>query len=50
MDEPNSWAGVVAALSAVGLYISPENADKITTIGMTLVGSILTFLDDRSEV
>lgn len=43
LSENSTWRGIVLALAAFGITISPENAAKITAAGFAIVGLINIF-------
>lgn len=46
-SEPSTWRGLVWALAALGLTISPEQSAAIVTAGAAVAGAIGVFTRDR---
>lgn len=40
LSEASTWRGIVMALTAIGIQISPELMTQIITVGVGLVGLI----------
>jgi len=45
--EASTWRGLVALLTAVGVAISPEQADAIVALGLAVIGAIGVFAADK---
>lgn len=40
LREPSTWRGILAILTACGVMISPEQAEKIIAGGLALIGIV----------
>ena len=40
LSEPSTYKGIVLALTGLGLYVSPELAAAITSLGLGITGLI----------
>lgn len=45
--EASSWRGLVALLTAVGVTLSPEQAEAIVALGLAVIGAIGVFTADK---
>ena len=45
--EASTWRGLVALLTAVGVSISPDQADAIVALGLAVIGAIGVFTADK---
>lgn len=45
--EASSWRGLVALLTAIGVTLSPEQADAIVALGLAVIGAIGVFIADK---
>ena len=45
--EASTWRGLVALLTAVGVSISPEQADAIVALGLAVIGTLGVFTADK---
>lgn len=50
LSEPSTYKGIVLGLTGLGLYIRPEVAAAITSIGLGLTGLIGIFAADPAPV
>ena len=48
LSEPSSWRGIFAALTGVGIAISPDQAASFTALGLAIIGVIGVFTKDRA--
>lgn len=47
LKERSTWAGLTALLAAVGLALTPEQAEAIVAAGLALGGAIFAFTKDK---
>jgi hypothetical protein len=48
--EPSTWRGLIAMLTAAGVYIKPEAVEVIVTVGLGLGGLVgVAFADSRPK-
>jgi hypothetical protein len=47
LDEPSTWRGFIALLTAAGVALSPEQADAIVATGLALIGLFGVFTKDK---
>jgi hypothetical protein len=47
LKEPSTWTGLALGATAVGVQVSPELQDSITTLGIGAAGLISAVLPDR---
>lgn len=47
LDEPSTWRGFIALLTATGIALSPEQADAIVATGLALIGLFGVFTKDK---
>jgi len=47
LSEASTWRGVFAALTGLGIAISPENAAAYTAVGLSIVGLIGVLTKDN---
>jgi hypothetical protein len=47
LKEPSTWTGLALGATAVGVQVSPELQDSITTIGIGAAGLLSAVLPDR---
>jgi len=45
--EASTWRGLVALLTAVGVSISPDQADAIVALGLAVIGTLGVFTKDK---
>lgn len=45
--EASTWRGIIAVLTAAGVYISPAQADAIVALGLAVIGAIGVFTADK---
>jgi hypothetical protein len=45
--EASTWRGLVALLTAVGVSISPDQADAIVALGLAVIGALGVFTKDK---
>ena len=38
LKEPSTWRGIVLAITAFGVSLSPEQVESIITVGLLLTG------------
>lgn len=50
LSEPSTYKGIVLAITGLGLYISPELAAAITSLGLGITGLIGIFTADPAPV
>lgn len=48
-QHASTWKGLVALITAAGVTIEPVLADKIVALGLSLIGFIQVFIDDRNK-
>lgn len=46
LKEPSTWTGMALGATAVGVQVSPELQDSITTLGIGVAGLISAVLPD----
>lgn len=44
--EKTTWAGALALVTALGIYLSPEDIALITSIGTAVAGAVLVKMRD----
>lgn len=49
LNEPSTWRGIVAILTAFGMTITPEMAEKIVALGLALIGIINLIRTENAE-
>lgn len=49
LNEPSTWRGIIGLLSALGVVLSPEQADKIIAAGIALMGLVNVFRKEKKE-
>ena len=47
--ERSTWVGITAIASGMGLYLSPEHIELITSLGIAIAGLIATMTKDTKE-
>lgn len=47
LKEPSTWTGIALGATAVGVQVSPELQDSITTLGIGAAGLISAVLPDQ---
>ena len=47
--EASSWRGLVAILTGLGVALSPEQADAIVALGLSVIGAIGVFTADKKS-
>ena len=45
--EASTWRGLVALLTAVGVSISPDQADAVVALGLAVIGVLGVFTKDK---
>jgi hypothetical protein len=45
--ERTTWLGLVSVLSALGIGLSPEQADAVVALGIAAGGLVLTFFPEK---
>lgn len=45
----STWKGLIGLVTAFGVVLSPEMAEKLIAFGMAGVGFIQVFIDDRNK-
>lgn len=51
LSEASTWRGIVLALTGLGVYVSPEAAAAVTSLGLGLAGLIgMCFGDPAAPV
>ena len=40
LSEPSTWRGIVLALTALGIVLSPDQADAIVAAGLAVAGLV----------
>jgi hypothetical protein len=45
--ESSTWRGAVALLTALGVTLSPEQAEAIIALGLAVIGAIGVFTADK---
>lgn len=50
LKEPSTWRGIVAFLTGVGIYLSPEQQAAIITGGLAIMGILGAFFPDKIGV
>jgi hypothetical protein len=48
LKYPSTWKGIIGLVTAFGVALSPELAEKLIAFGMAGVGFIQVFIDDRN--
>lgn len=46
LHEASTWRGITAGLTAVGIALSPTQADAIVAIGLAAIGVLGAFFPD----
>ena len=49
LSEPSTWRGILAVLTACGIAISPDQAEKIVAGGLALIGLVGAFSPDKKK-
>jgi len=49
LKEPSTWRGIIWLVTAVGFALSEEEKQAIATAGMTLVGLIGVFTEEKNK-
>jgi hypothetical protein len=44
--EPSTWRGIVLIITALGVQLTPEQADAVVAIGLAVAGSVGVFSKD----
>lgn len=47
LQEPSTWRGIIALISALGVALKPEQAAQILTVGVALGGLINVFRKEK---
>lgn len=47
LREASTWRGIVLALTAVGIQLTPDQTAAVISVGMSLVAAIAVFLPDQ---
>lgn len=47
LDQPSTWRGIVAVVTALGVTLSPEQSAAIITAGVSIVGLIEVFRNEK---
>jgi hypothetical protein len=47
LKEPSTWRGLTALLTAVGVTLSPEQANALVGAGLALMGVLGVFTQDK---
>jgi hypothetical protein len=47
LDEPSTWRGFIALLTAVGIVLSPEQVEAVVATGLALIGLFGVFTKDK---
>lgn len=47
LQESSTWRGIFMLLTALGIYLSPEQMAAITTAGLSIVGLINVFRHEK---
>jgi hypothetical protein len=50
LSEPSTWRGIIGLVSALGVVLSPEQADKIIAAGIALMGVVNVFRKESKPV
>jgi uncharacterized membrane protein len=48
LSEASTWRGIVALLTAVGVTMTPEQAEAIIAAGLALIGVLGVFTKDKA--
>ena len=46
LEQPSTWRGLVALVTAAGISVAPDKAEAIGTLGAALFGVIGVFISD----
>ena len=49
LSEPSTWRGILAVLTACGIAISPDQAEKIVAGGLAMIGLVGAFSTDKKK-
>lgn len=49
LSYASTWKGVFALLTASGIVIAPDVAEKALALGLAAIGFIQVFIDDQTE-
>jgi len=47
LKEASTWRGIVAILAALGIGVTPDQADAIVATGLATIGALGAFFPDR---
>jgi hypothetical protein len=47
LNEPSTWRGIVALLTAAGVSLSPEQTAAIVSAGLAIIGLVGVFTADK---
>lgn len=50
LQEPSTWRGVVAAITAAGVALDPDQIEMIVSTGVGIIGVIGMCLPDRPTI
>ena len=46
LKEPSTWGGLTTVLTGLGVYLSPEQAAAIVTLGVAVGGALMVFMPE----
>ena len=49
LGEASTWRGIFAALTGVGIAISPDQAASFTALGLAVIGVIGVITKDKKQ-
>lgn len=47
LEEPSTWRGIVAVMTAAGITMDPDEVGKIVACGLSVIGVINIFRRER---
>lgn len=50
LQEPSTWRGITAAITAAGVALEPEQIELIVSTGVGIIGILGIFLPDKPEI
>ena len=49
LQQPSTWRGIIALATAFGVVLSPEQTAAIVTAGVSLIGVIEVFRNEKEK-
>lgn len=47
LKHASTWKGIIAVVTALGVTLSPELQAAVVSVGLSLIGLVQIFVDDR---